>query len=91
MELTIFYRTDEGFEWLEETYGGIHKGNYKPFIDKYIKENAETAKSLLYKWALNGEETSFMIDFKLTGDIPFKEIIAMHTEIDNYLEDNYTY
>jgi hypothetical protein len=90
MELTIFYRTDEGFEWLEETYGGIHKENYKPFIDKYIKENSETAKSLLYKWALNGEETSFYIDFKLKAyKESTKELTTMHTEIDNYIEDNY--
>ena len=89
MELTIFYRTDEGFEWLEKTYP-ISKENYKSVVDSYIKENKAMAKSLLDKWELNGEKTSFMIDFKLSiGNT--KELIAMHTEIDNYIEDNYTY
>jgi hypothetical protein len=92
MELTIFYRTDEGFEWLEETYSLINKENYKAYIDDYIKERKRTAESLLEKWALNGEETSFMIDFKLKGNKEStKELTDMHTEIDNYIEDNYTY
>jgi hypothetical protein len=92
MELTLSHITDQGFSWLEETYGGIDEKNYKSCIDNYMKEKSDMAKKLLEHWEFKGENTSFFIDFKLKNyNKSEKELHKLHMEIDNYLEDNYTY
>ena len=84
MEITFFHRTYEGYDWLSQTHFTT-ESNYKQIIDDYINETKDEAQSLLDKWASNGEETGFFLDFKFSNGNRNNQ--KMFNLINNYIED----